>query len=504
MSITRRQFLSRSAAMAAGTALGPHLQWIPGTNTSYAAGPGDAIVVVVQLEGGNDGLNTVYPLTGSERSTYETIRPTLQNPDTVGGLSKWASAGFDATQILDVGQDAGLTNYALHPSMKAWHDIYQAGELAIVPGVHYPHADYSHFRSENIYFSGDPLGAGGFGWFGKYLNYEGFLPTQVPGVMIGGDYNPMFTPTDTSLFAFTSLSNLTFPAGSLADEREAAFRALYEQSAMADAGLLPELRSLGDTGVATVDTIKEYYLSGNGFENAGRVEALMIDAEEGRYNSNNSLVYDSPLNPENNSRLQDVRLARDLRHVAATIRADVGARFFHVRIGGFDSHSNQENGFFHSFLLNFVSEAVGAFWADMNQSVSLGGEYVGYETGSLASKVLIITQSEFGRTNAQNASDANSAGTDHATSAPQFVIGSTVNAGVIGEYPSLDDPAQDEDDLAMTHDLRDFYGTMLERWLNMPAVDIGPGPGKVFAETTTPDEFGNDYVAYTPIPYLPA
>ena len=71
-------------------------------------------------------------------------------------------------------------------------------------------------------------------------------------------------------------------------------------------------------------------------------------------------MYGSPLNRR--QPLDDMGLARDLRHVAATIRANVGARFFHVAIGGFDSHSNQEDGFFHSWLLRELSEAVAAFY----------------------------------------------------------------------------------------------------------------------------------------------
>jgi uncharacterized protein (DUF1501 family) len=80
MAITRRQFLKRSATATAALALGPHLRRLPGTGVAYAAGPGDAIVVLVQLYGGNDGLNTVYPVTGFQRTKYEEFRPTLKLP----------------------------------------------------------------------------------------------------------------------------------------------------------------------------------------------------------------------------------------------------------------------------------------------------------------------------------------------------------------------------------------------------------------------------------------
>ncbi|MFT4570151.1 MAG: hypothetical protein ACI8TX_000802 [Hyphomicrobiaceae bacterium] len=502
MPINRRKFLMRGAALTAGAVAGPHMRMLPNTNVSYAAGPGDAIVVFVQLDGGNDGLNTCYPLNNQQRVDYDLYRPTLGNPATVGGLSPWATEGFDTSSgILDIGTDSLGDSYALHPAMKAWHDLYQTDELAIIPGVHYPDPDYSHFRSEAIYNTGDPLGTGGLGWFGKYLDLAGFGPTEISGVIMNSELSRLFTPTGTSLFAFTGLDQLNFPASSLRDEKKAIFRELYAQSGLLNSAMFPELTSLGNTGVATIDAIEDYYLEGNG--NSGMVEALLID-EEGRYRRNNSLVYDSPLNPEVTPALDGMRLARDLRHVAATIRADVGARFFQVRVGGFDTHSNQEQGFYHSYLLQEVAEAVGAFYQDMKQTVTMPGGYTGYRAGSLGDKVVIVTFSEFGRTSHQNAQSANAAGTDHATAGVQFAIGApaVINSGIDGAHPAIEDPSVDDDDLAMTHDFRDFYGTLVERWLNVAPADIGPGAGKIFASSPDADEHGDDYTAYTPLNYL--
>ena len=197
-------------------------------------------------------------------------------------------------------------------------------------------------------------------------------------------------------------------------------------------------------------------------------------------------------------------LARDLRHVAATIRADIGARFFHVALGGFDSHANQEDGFFHSHLLHEVSESLAAFYGEINQAVTLPGGYAGYQNGNLASRVLVVTFSEFGRTIRQNATNAVKAGTDHATSAPQFVIGAPVIGGQYGAYPQLDDPgSENEDDLRMTWDFRDLFGTVLTRWLNVDPADVGPGPGKLLAATPDPDADGRSYTSFTPIGFLP-
>ncbi len=130
--ITRRQFLKRSAAAAATAAVAPHLRLIPGTNVSYAAGPGDAIVVYFFLDGVNDGLNTVYPLSdgvgGNQRAKYEEYRPTLALPDTTAGLQPWIDAGFYTTNgILELpDQNADGNTYALHPTMKL-HVFWETG-----------------------------------------------------------------------------------------------------------------------------------------------------------------------------------------------------------------------------------------------------------------------------------------------------------------------------------------------------------------------------------------
>lgn len=505
--LTRRQFLKRTAAAAASAAVAPHLRLVPGTNVAWAAGPSDAIVVVVQLFGGNDGINTVYPLTNlggsdNQRDRYEEYRPTLALPSTNAGLGPWQAAGFPVTSVLDLGSNPNGTHYALNPGMDALHSLYLQGKAAVCSGVHYPYPNHSHFRSESIWYALDPIGTGGLGWIGKYMNYAGFAPTQVPAVNMGESINPAFSPTDASVFAFRRLSDLEFPAAGETTLKQDKFRALYDLADNGNPTVFPELVKIGQTGIATIDTMQQYYIPGGGLANAGKVEKLLVDAN-GDYGRRNSLVYDSPLNPDVNPMIPDSPLVRDMRHVAATIRANVGARFFHVGTGGFDSHSSQENGFYHSRLLQDVSESIAALYNDLAQSVTLPGGYSGYLTGSLASRLLIVTVSEFGRTIRQNSYSAGSAGTDHAASAPQFVVGGSVIGGQYGAYPHLDDPgAENDDDLKMSIDIRDLYGTILNRWLNVPLAVLGPGPGKILEATTTPDADGKAYTAFTPLGFL--
>ena len=267
---------------------------------------------------------------------------------------------------------------------------------------------------------------------------------------------------------------------------------------------------MGNTGVATIDHIDDYYQSGSA---TGMVEALLVDGG-GNYDPDNPLIYPSPLNPGDNPNVSGMGLARDLKHVAAVIRSQVGARFFHVSTGGFDTHSNQEDGFFHSFLWQEISESIAAFYNEMKQTPSVPG---GYDGSDLSTKVIIMTFTEFGRTIRQNAPGVNAAGTDHASATPQFVVGGAVNGGVqYGVYPLLDDAKDptsspniyggkgrdNEDDLPMTYDFRDYFGTVLTRWLGVTVGNLGPGPGKIFASTPSADDLGNSYTTFTPIGFL--
>jgi uncharacterized protein (DUF1501 family) len=504
MAMTRRQFLKRAAASGAAAGLAPGFKWFPGTNVSYASGPSNAVVVFVQLYGGNDGINTVYPVSGGQRSLYDEFRPTLGLPDTDAGCAARAAAAlFGSPTVLSLGPNDDGSTYALHPAMSALHGVYTAGKLAVIPGVHYPFADHSHFRSEVIWYTLDPLGSQGQGWFGHYLNDSGvFSPNDVPGIMLGDSLSPVFTPTNTSLLAFNRLSELRFPADGELALKQAKFSLLYSKAAARGASF-PELVSMGNSGAATVAHINDYYQPG---APNGMVEALLVDVD-GNYDPDNPLIYTSPLNETDNPAIQGMGLARDLKHVAAIIRSQVGARFFHVATGGFDSHSSQERDFYHSSLLAEVSESLAAFYNEMaNGSANPGG---GYLSGDISSQVIVVTFSEFGRTIRQNAQGATSAGTDHGSSIPVFVLGGAVTGGASQfvqpayAHPAFDDPGDNDDDLKVSNDFRDVFGTILNRWLNVPLAQLDPpGPTKILPATLIQDHLGRDYTTFTPLSFL--
>ena len=358
----------------------------------------------------------------------------------------------------------------------------------------------THFCSSEIWYTLDPLGSHGQGWFGQHLNQAGFTATDLPNFILGSQVNQRFTPSNTASFAFRGLNSLVLPLSGNSTQRalkRTAFEELYQESGLKV--VYDELSELGQLGATTVTRLEDYYQERNGLENAGAVEALLLDGS-GRYRSSNPLVYDSPLNHPN---ITGMRLVRDLRHVAAAIRADVGACFYHVGIGGLDTHSQQEVDFRHSNILYQLSEAVAAFYKDMDQSVSLPGGYSGYRTWNLANDVIIIIDSEFGRTKRQNSTNTNEAGTDHAASAPLLPLGKTVIGGQYGAYPLLEINGARSNDLTTTTDFRDVYGTVLNKWLGISTSDLGPGPDKLLPDTPFADGQGDSYTAFNAMGFLP-
>jgi uncharacterized protein (DUF1501 family) len=164
--LTRRDFLKHSSLLA----LAPT---VPGflARTARAAAPArdGRVLVVVQLDGGNDGLNTVIPYTDAE---YAKLRPVLkQSPQ----------------RVLKINDQVGL-----HPSLTGFAKLLEQGRFAAVAGVGYPNPSRSHFRSMAIWQTArfDPEEHKGLGWLGRALDGAAPAPGGAPGAMLIGDAQP--------------------------------------------------------------------------------------------------------------------------------------------------------------------------------------------------------------------------------------------------------------------------------------------------------------------------
>jgi uncharacterized protein (DUF1501 family) len=145
------------------------------------------------------------------------------------------------------------------------------------------------------------------------------------------------------------------------------------------------------------------------------------------------------------------QLSRQLQIIGAMIRDGMKTRVYYASLGGFDTHAQQAGT--HGNLLRQVGDSLKAFHADLKTQGNNG-------------RVLTMVFSEFGRRVAQNGS----AGTDHGTAAPMFLVGDMVRPGLLGEHPSL--TSLDDGDLKFNADFRSVYAAVLEDWMGAPAAKI--------------------------------
>ena len=424
MRVTRRQFL-RSAGSAALVA-SAHVLALP--RRARAALPQDPIVVLVQLAGGNDALNTVIPVNNvglPQRSLYDFYRPDLS-----------ISPNLLSATLLGVDPAAG-TSLALHPVMTDLKALFDAGHLAVVNGVGFPGAPLSHARASAVWFAGDPAGFTDTGWLGRYTDAE-FLAADTPALSLGPRPNPTFAGANANALAARSLRGFTLPDDPLFPDlaaRTVAWAAEFAADA-GDSALIGRARRQAAEVLAKEPVLGAVELDGWG-----------------------SLLEPEPT-PLHASLHEIVSL---LRHDSLVPDAASGLALFHVTQPGYDTHSQQgsaEPGGRHATRLAQLCDALAKFYADL---VALG----------IQNRVLVLTYSEFGRRPRQSGG-AEAAGTDHGAPGTLFALGGAVVGGLYGALPGLD-TLDAEGNAAFTVDFRRVYATVIDRFLGANQSDLLPG-----------------------------
>ena len=426
MAISRRQLLRAGVAGGLGWAWCGAVERAAAAmvaRTRAAVAPvvaGDTVLVVVELFGGNDGLNTVVPLRQFAR--YRALRPTIAIP---------------RQRLLPL---PGLEqDFAFNPGMESLARLYRRGRVAVIPGVACPpdaQGLFDHEASTQNFLTGTTYGsappATPSGWLGRFL--DGVAPAALPaGVSFSNA--PLLltgvTSTPLSLYALSGFG--VYPTDDF-EARYDAYRRL--QQAAAPPGVAERNRQLREQVLA---------LSGD------------LQAISDGYTATAGVTY-----PNSN-------LANALRDCAALIAARRGVRALDVSLSGFDTHADEQGGppdtaAYHEALWRDVSDSIAAFQADI-EGHGLGG------------KVLTLVLSEFGRRPVEN----NDLGTDHGFSGPMFAIGAPVRAGVWSDYPDLRDESLVLDgNLDRSVDFRAVYATVLERHLGAnPTSILGGEFGRV-------------------------
>jgi uncharacterized protein (DUF1501 family) len=404
--IGRREFLRAGLVFGAGAAgLAAGYAAVPDVfaRAMYAAKQekvtNDKVLVMIQLAGGNDGLQTVIPLTDQ---SYRDLRPQLSR---------------SADEALHISNDVGL-NKNLVGTKKLWDD----GKLAIVQGVGYPEPSFSHFDSIRVWETADPERRQQDGWLGKTIaqNYDSAGhplvgcacgTTGVPGAL---------RDLEATLTVVNSQQSFKFNGGA---EMEKAIGALYTSTP----GIYG---ALFDTAVTTArDTVAQLRTSASAY------------TPMAEYSDNARLVFSSKN-----------QLAAALQLAAQLIVTGTGVKILHLTLGGFDTHYTQQQR--HDDLMGYFDRAVSAFHTDL-------------AAHGMSDRVLIATWSEFGRRPKENAS----AGTDHGTSAPVFLMGDGVKGGLYGAAPSLT-KLDTRGNLEYNVDFRSVYQEILEGHLEVDAKEV--------------------------------
>jgi len=422
---SRRSFLRASVLGTSCTATLP--AFLTGTFDALAAeardksatqtvtGKDAPILVVIQLAGGNDGLNTVVPF-GNDH--YRRARPKL------------ALAGQDVLKLND--------QFGLHPALTGLQKLHDAGQLAIVHGVGYPNPNRSHFRSTEIWATGsDSNRVERQGWIGRYFDHACPGADPVVGVALGRAMPQAFAaknPTGVSLEnpeSYRFVDSGEMGMGGPTDGGAAYYRELNDDGDNSGGSI----QSLGSGRMSTSDP--RAFLERTALDaqlSSDTIRAITAKAKT-------QVPY--PGNP----------LAANLKLIAQLIAGGLPTRVFYASQGGFDTHTNQLTS--HQRLLTDLGGALAAFLADLTALGHLD-------------RVMVLTFSEFGRRVAEN----QSGGTDHGAGAPLFIAGGRVKAGLHGVPPGLAPKDLFNGDVKFTTDFRSVYAGLLEDWLKTPSAPV--------------------------------
>jgi len=309
MATTRRDFLKGSALGVSVSFLAPHLLVSDALAGDFPPGK---VLVVLQLDGGNDCVNTFIPYTDSR---YRSLRPTLGIPD---------------SQILKLDDRMGL-----HPSMGKLKTLYESRKLAYINNVGFQSLDRSHFRCRDVWQTADDsygqVQRGVSGWLGRYADVylDGSTASSLTTVSIGNK-NPLGLRADEILplavadaTSFDVLTDPRYPT-----DRTAYISGLRNVYAVPQTGSEQEhIRNQGVGTFAAIDLLK-------------------------------TIPAASPTIP-----YPATNLGRGFQLAAQMIAGNVGTHAIWITTGGFDTHSTQLDQ--HAGLLTDVSNSLSAFYDDV-------------------------------------------------------------------------------------------------------------------------------------------
>ena len=369
----------------------------------------DRILIICQLFGGNDGLNTVIPANDPE---YYKIREQIAVPKN----QCWNGLGnLYLNPALSWGQKGGIAS------------LLMQGYVAIVQGIGYDNPNLSHFRSTDIWLSGindsNPDHRLESGWVGRFLeskypDFPNSLPEHPLAIQLGG-FSLALTGTKGRMGIEVNNPAGQQGVGTLAD-------------------------ALDPDSVGTSYEIEHAFIADIAERSNKYAQAVKDAYAAGKTQLKATYGTDS--------------FGQQMASVAALIAGGLKSKVYVVSMGGYDTHVSQTvpgttvQGT-HPTLLYRFSDAIANFMHDMIR-LEMGDKVVG------------MSVSEFGRRPYENGSF----GTDHGTSSVQFIFGTQVNSGVYGQAPNLKD-LNENGDLLHDIDYREVYTEVLTDWFGAELPD---------------------------------
>ena len=404
---TMPAFLSRTMQSLHAEADGALVQGITGRDGN--------ILVVLQLAGGNDGLNTVIPMGNDE---YRKSRPTIGVPE---------------ASILKLDPQTGL-----HPSLSGLASAYLEGHLAVVQGVGYPNPNRSHFRSTEIWATAvDSNKSSNTGWIGRYFDNACSGCDASVGIAMASQMPQALTASVPKGVLYQGGGG----GGKKKNKKSGGAKAEADGSMM-----MEEDDDAGQAG-GSIGML-------NGPGNLGKLSALdFLERTEMDAKVSQQEIAQASGKAKNSVPYPGTRLGQNFAMVSRLIAGGMPTRIYYLSLGGFDTHTQQAGA--HERLLKEMGDAVAAFLSDLKAQGNLG-------------RVSLMTFSEFGRRVKENASG----GTDHGAAAPMFLAGGGIQSGLLGQMPSLAPQDLFDGDVKYNTDFRSVYATVLEKHLGVKSAGI--------------------------------
>jgi uncharacterized protein (DUF1501 family) len=262
------------------------------------------ILIVLELSGGNDGLNTVVPYADD---AYYKARPTI---------------GIKKGQVLKLNDSLGL-----HPACPGMQSLFTDGKLAIVPGCGYPNPNLSHFTAMEWWHTAMPHGSNKYGWLGRFADAYQPTPTQNYIVNISSRQSLAVSSAKHSPVVFSDPRKFGRIGTDAQQKVFETFGKVYPTS---------------NSSLDFVNTISKTATGGAALVRSACAEyRTLVD-----YGSDNNLTL-------------------DLKKVAAMIDAGLPTRIYYLSQGGFDTHAAQANT--QQLLLIYLSDALRGFMEDLHK-----------------------------------------------------------------------------------------------------------------------------------------